>query len=359
MAQRENKGISSFSRVTHNITKMGYYPTKKKDAECIGSYLSGYGFIMLDPCCGTGEAFSVILENIQGNGRGLGVEIEEGRAKEARARQVGIIIDEDFLSVNIEAGSFGAVFLNPPYETTERLHQTFIEQATQVLAEGGVLILMIPGYELSGKTAVYLDSYYEDFQVFRSTDDTFKQIILFGVKREHMVRSDGACFGKLLKDAEVIEPYSSYQVPWLRSTARRFSGRVAREYKRYDILRTTEIEKVEITFKGLDAATLKPILDDYRVDWNRLVGMIPEASVVKQPIMPLRRGHLAQILASGLMDGLVHDPKTKAPYLIKGTVNKVTEVVEDDEEEGKKKEVTRDVVTILMMNKKGVIENIQ
>jgi hypothetical protein len=41
-----------------------------------------------------------------------------------------------------------------------------------------------------------------------------------------------------------------------------------------------------------------------------------------RPIMPLRHGHLAQILACGLMNGIVWDKEKKNPLLIKGVTKK-------------------------------------
>jgi len=41
-----------------------------------------------------------------------------------------------------------------------------------------------------------------------------------------------------------------------------------------------------------------------------------------RPIMPLRHGHLAQILACGLMNGIVWDRDRRNPLLVKGVTKK-------------------------------------
>ena len=46
-----------------------------------------------------------------------------------------------------------------------------------------------------------------------------------------------------------------------------------------------------------------------------------------RPIMKLRYGHLAQIIACGFINGVVWDPKHQEPLLIKGATKKEVETV--------------------------------
>jgi hypothetical protein len=311
----------------------------------------------MDPCCGSGKALQIIEERIDGTGEAFGVEIEQGRAEEARGLGIGVVINEDFLGLSIERGSVGAVFLNPPYDTTEKTHQQFITYATEVLCDGGVLVLMIPDYELSGKTAAFLESCYQDFRVFRSTDATFKQVILFGVKTGGFREADGTDLTAKVNDAAVIKEYEEGDVPfWRRRISRSKPIKNKSTHSRYVIPKTKNFEDVRISFKGIDPARLREKLDQVRADWERLLSYIPEAVNVKRPILPLRKGHIAQILASGLTDGVIEDPGTGERYLIKGSVNRETEVIEDEEQ---RREITRDVVSILKMDSRGNIQEIR
>jgi len=354
---RSNRGISGFARVANNLKKMGYYPTTDQDARLIGSWLEGEDYLMLDPCCGSGKALRVIRDATLGDGEAFGVEIEEGRAEEARKLDIGVVINEDFLGLSIERGSVGAVFLNPPYDTMEQTHQQFVEHATDVLCEEGVLVLMIPDYELSGKTAAFLESCYRDWRVFRSTDAVFKQVIFFGVRRSGFVEAFGKDLASATNEAPVISEYENVDASfWRRGISRLISEKSKSSNSRYVIPKTKKFEDVKITFKGIDPARLKAKIEMFRADWERLLSNIPEAVNVKRPILPLRKGHIAQVLASGLTDGVIEDPATGERYLIKGSVNRETDVTEDED---KRREITRDVVSILKMDSKGNIQEIR
>ncbi len=354
---RSNRGISGFARVANNLKKMGYYPTTDQDASLIGSWLEGEGYLMLDPCCGSGKALKVIKDATLGDGEAFGVEIEEGRAEEARRLGIGVVINEDFLGLSIERGAAGAVFLNPPYDTMEQTHQQFIEHSTDALCEGGVLVLMIPDYELAGKTAAFLEACYRDWRVFRSTDPGFKQVIFFGVRRSGFVQAEGKDLTAATSDATVIGEYEDVDAPfWRRRISRRRPEKAKSRLSRYVIPKTKKFDDIKITFRGIDPARLREKIDLFRADWERLLSHIPEEVNVKRPILPLRKGHIAQVLASGLTDGVIEDPATGERYLIKGSVNRETEVTE---EEDKRREITRDVVSILKMDGKGNIQEIK
>lgn len=329
--------LSSFTRTSGNLAQMGYFPTSKEDCEAIGSRLNGYGITMLDPCCGEGKALKSISTELMGYGESLGIEIENGRAEKAKEKLTAVI-NEDFFNLSIESKAFGAVFLNPPYHTNEELHYPFIEKATEVLAIEGILILVIPDYEVSGKTSGFLESHYETPSVYRAIDRKFKQIIYFGKKKKNIEIKDGKELERLTAKAEEISPESAYG-------------------KKYKIPSTKNIEEVRIHTKSIDPEKIKALLDNFQDDWKKLEAMIPESTTAKRPLLPLRKGHLAQILASGLIDGEITHPFTGEKYLIKGTTNRIEEAIEETEDEIKM--LTKDVVTILMLDQKGTLQKIK
>jgi len=98
--------ISSFTQVAGNLANMGYYPSSEADCRAIAGHISGYSYTMIDPCCGTGDALKTITANMEGYGETLGIEIEEGRAEEAK-ENLDAIINEDFFTLHIEKSSFG------------------------------------------------------------------------------------------------------------------------------------------------------------------------------------------------------------------------------------------------------------
>lgn len=70
--------------------------------------------------------------------------------------------------------------------------------------------------------------------------------------------------------------------------------------------------------------------------------------------MPLRHGHLAQLLACGMMNGVVFDRDDRNPLLVKGITKKIVET-RVEHENGKEKIIERDkiVITINAINQRG------
>jgi len=60
------------------------------------------------------------------------------------------------------------------------------------LISEGILVLIIPIYELSGKTGEFLASFYEDYRVFKTIDQRFQQAVFFGKKKKKPRIRDGA-----------------------------------------------------------------------------------------------------------------------------------------------------------------------
>jgi hypothetical protein len=73
-----------------------------------------------------------------------------------------------------------------------------------------------------------------------------------------------------------------------------------------------------------------------------------------KPIMPLRHGHLAQLLACGMINGVVVDKEGGNPLLVKGITKKVVDI-RREHEDGKERviETDRIVITINAINEKG------
>jgi tRNA1(Val) A37 N6-methylase TrmN6 len=337
--------LSSFNRITNNLVKMGHFPTTREDAKYIGSHILTHNhFTIIDPCCGNGEALFTIATEIgwEGwDGSTLGIEIEEKRAEKAK-ENLSATISEDFFNLQIEKNSFSAVFLNPPYFKNEGLHQPFVEKSTNILAPNGLLILIIPEYELSGKTADYIASHYEKINIYKTNDKSFQQIILFGTKKEKPEITDGSQLHYTAKQAKAIT-YNK----------KKYSSNPSV----YKLPRAKELKDIKILSRDINPEYLESILNNFNDDWNKITNLIPESMSTKKPLLPLRRGHLAQILASGLIDGVIEHPETKEKFLIKGTTTRTEEIIEDNEEETTT--VTRDVITILMMDQKGNIQQIK
>jgi 16S rRNA G966 N2-methylase RsmD len=328
--------INTFSRSAINLEKMGYYPTSPEDCNAIATHFYCREAVALDPCCGTGKALVDICESISPDYLcTVGIEIEPEKAAHAQDK-LDIILNNDFFNLSIEKSSFGLVFLNPPYYQKEQLHQGFIEKSTKLLAKNGQLVLIIPEYEVKGETADFLATHYGNIEIYKAIDKTFHQVIIFGTKKDAKNIEKGNYLSGMAQEAEEISQETS----------------ISRL-----IPSTKDLSSIRIMSIELDPVLLESICEKHNEDWKALISIIPDSNNIRRPLLPLRRGHLAQLLASGFVDGVVEHPETKERFLIKGTTTRVEEVLEETEEETRV--IYRDIVTIKMMDQQGNITEIK
>jgi uncharacterized methyltransferase DUF6094 len=94
--------------------KLGFYPMPTGEAERLRACLDRPNpFSALDPCAGDGAAFVHLLQGKPANI--YGIELDSGRAEEARARGLQLVHGSTF-DVHCAAESFSLLYLNPPYD---------------------------------------------------------------------------------------------------------------------------------------------------------------------------------------------------------------------------------------------------
>lgn len=337
--------------------KMGYYPTPEDVTPIIARYLKRQreGLIrILDPCAGSGIAVQQIGEILKAETFGIEIDLERGnRAKEILTR----CLITDYLSTRISHGLFSLLWLNPPYdwatrnnetEKSERFERTFLRDCVYYLRSRGILVYLIPQRRLDGQIARMLSYRFENISVFRFPEESYKkfrQLVIFGVlkirpaKDESMAEYLKSCgsFRTTVPSLPEI-PSQIYDVPLFLS--------------RPDfVFRSREIDPEE-----LEEEVRRHGLFDQMRDMTTPLKM---AEKIK-PIMPLRHGHLAQILACGLMNGIVWDKDRKNPLIIKGITKK--EVKHTVEIEGDcEKHIETDLIkiTIHAFNRQGEMLTIQ
>ena len=300
--------------------KMGYYPTPEIVTRIVLGNLERKrkdGLIrILDPCAGQGTAVHAIGEKL--SAEIYGIEIDQERGKKAKEILTRCLIT-DYRSTRISNGSFSLLYLNPPYdwsvkeseiEGTERFERTFLRDCVSYLCPGGILVYLIPQERLDSHIARMLSYRFEEVSVFRFPDkeyQRFKQIVIFG-KLKKRPETDEALLSHLTAcgKKEVVIPYLPEAAPQIYSVP-------VSPIKGAFVFRSKEIDPDELAdeieryglFERFKELTT-PLKMDERI----------------KPIMPLRCGHLAQILACGLMNGMVWDKDGKNPLLIKGITRK-------------------------------------
>ncbi|MBT3368666.1 MAG: class I SAM-dependent methyltransferase, partial [Nitrospina sp.] len=252
---------------------------------------------------------------------------------------------------------FSLLWLNPPYdwsarggeiEKSERFERIFLRDCIPYLSIGGILVYLIPQRRLDGHIARMLSYRFERLNIFRFPEEeygAFKQLVIFGVlKRKPEKDDDVAMYLKNCGLQKVILPYlpedpqDIYEVPVSPSKARFI-----------------------FMSKTIDPEELSEEIIKYGL-FEQFGEMTTPLQMVEKirPIMQLRYGHLAQILACGFMNGVVWDQDRRNPLLVKGVTKK--EVQHSVEIDGDiEKHIDRDQIKpfIQAFDKNGDIFTIQ
>ena len=301
-----------------SVAKCGFFASPPQVVKIISSFIqvpeNEPAERFLDPCCGDGTALSDIAIGLQydNNIKTFGVELDKTRAEQAKQKLTKVICG-DLNRIRAKKGSFSFMLLNPPYSgpdpgDDQRLEAKFLTMTTPYLRTDGVLVYLIPQSSLSKRVARFLASWYKDFIVCRfpgESYDKFNQIVVMAIKKPPKAPIDDEVLarltdvpGTLLKELEERkEPV--YTIPKNVIDNKSF------------YLRSLDINMEE----------LQKEVDDYGV-WHQVKRMMhPRIEDVKGKVLvPLRRGHMAVLVACGLCDGLIE--KGKKRLLIKGVARK-------------------------------------
>jgi tRNA1(Val) A37 N6-methylase TrmN6 len=337
--------------------KMGYYPTPDSVTPIIAKYLKRQrdGLIrILDPCAGEGTAIILIGEHLEAQTFGIELDLERGgKAKEILTK----CLVTDYKNTRISHGSFSLLWLNPPYdwaqrdselETSERYERTFLRDCIPYLSPRGILVYLIPQRRLEGHIARMLSYRFHQISVFRFPEEeyrAFKQLVIFGVLKKRPDKDETAAeYLKKCGEFKAAVPHlpevppSIYEVPLSLA-------------KSDFLFRSKDIDPDELAREILDHGVFPQVRE--MTTPLRMVEKI-------KPIMPLRHGHLAQILACGLMNGVVWDRDKCNPLLVKGVTKK--EVKRSVQIEGDlEKHIETDQIKILIhaFDRKGAMFTIE
>ena len=284
--------------------KGGFYPTPERVVDLLAELIhtpTGYyhrdreTLRILDPCCGAGEALAQLAERMDVPNaipiETYGVELHRDRAEEAEKR-LGRALASDLFATSIANGAFGLLLLNPPYDydsEDKRTEHAFLTQTTRYLAEGGLLVFIVPRQRLA-VSARYLSTHYGRMRCWafpHPEREVFDQVVLMGYRKADPVpdaHGESMVLEWAVGEPEPMRP--EQYPPFTPKTTP--SG---------DILFTTRtVDPVaaaaEARRSGLWTST--EITDTL---W-------PARDTRTRPLMPLRRGHMAMLVAAGFLDNL-------------------------------------------------------
>lgn len=324
-----------------SIAVGGYYPTPPSVILLIARLLdAGERAVFLDPCAGDGAAVLSLVDELKIDKVDVhAIELEKTRhaaLAESIGRKCGFGCGRDALHGDAFKVSFAGqgatlLYLNPPYDLDPehgRLEERFLSRFTAALADGGILVFLVPFYALKA-SARTLATEYEDVRCYRFPDEEFgayKQVALFAERRSVALwEPDPAVLADVERWAEDAstcpvlgegdEP--RYALPTISTWYRAFAD---------------EWRVRELDLAGLLAATAPWSQTDRSGKRTPLPGIVPEGAledllVRKYPLaMPPRPAHIAAGIAAGIFNGakiLPDDPASPLPaLLVKGVFDK-------------------------------------
>ena len=319
--------------------KLHYYPAPPEALAGILQHLrlqeSQRPFHLLDPCAGEGAAAQAIAT-------GLGipesqvylVELHAGRAEAIKARmpEAPLLGPADFKATSIAPRSYSAVFCNPPFDgefgcRSRREEYTFSQAAIRLVAEDGVFILVAPYSAVIGNREFceLLDCQLKDIAMWRFPDGhrNFNEMVLMGYRRPvpwtveqshsqgllHKANFHWRTYGR----GEDLPPLGEVQPrEWIDGRGSPSREESVRVYLIPPSCRPSRFAKVGYTDEELAAAVNASGL-------NKLLEYI-EPPKPRRPPLPPGKGHIAMILASGMIDGVLWTPD--GAHVVRGVASK-------------------------------------
>ena len=335
------------------LEKMGYYPTSNPVADLLKTYfIPAETGRLLDPCAGEGIAASILAKAL--NCASWGAELSPARAALA-AQKMDKVFNAPWQSCHLTSESITFLFLNPPYShdrlgDQKRLELEFLKASTPKLVRGGALVYIVPHALLRDvDVATHLAGYYECLTICRYPETGFNQVIVLATKRLKYKMPTAEEVRQIQVWAEIEPPMlvdleePVYQL--LPASDKDAGGQPVRftrlDWQPEEIVDATQKRGLLVSKEWLDL--LNP---------DRAIGEF------KQPVMPLKKGHIAMLMASGMMGTLRLKDEDGRSMLVKGRVVKVTEKVEETEgKDGKSvTEIYRDrfVSTVAVVRQGGI-----
>lgn len=323
--------------------KGGFYPAPAVAVDAALHHINATGAMLhvCDPCAGEGEALMQICRKL--NAKPYAIELDEGRAEKLKMSAPDAVAPASAFGVKCQ-GYFDMLWLNPPYDDEmgggNRVEQEFLQSCSPWLKPGGLLCFVVPEHIIGqySPAVTYLRERYDEcrWMPFPYTCRRFREVVVFGYKRSSIRELDY----KEKYNANPPEPITDPDLRWHVKPGhgpRVFEKSALTDKELQERLATSALQKL-----------LQP----------------PPPLVLPRPPLPVAKGHLAMLLASGHMDGLV-SPDGEVPHVVRGTATKVPylkESTEDIKSDGSitTREVYSEkvVLTIRALTSEGKIVNL-
>jgi SAM-dependent methyltransferase len=302
------------------IAKMGYYPTPPKVAEQILSILDiRPGCCVLDPCCGEGAVLKQFKQSFKDTIT-YGVELDALRFEVASTVTDRALNCDSVNELKSERMSFDVLWENPPYDwdvvedDTQRVEKTFYKAHKGLVSPNGLILFLIPFCVL--KSCVNLLSRLRELRVFafpKGEYEVFKQIVVMGKQYLHTDEDENYKSNHQLLQSIVKSVPAETAYEHLTTTEQA----ALKGEKLYLVERSGN--PVIFRSKRIDPEEVYELVKASKL--SQLLGELQTIDEIKTiiPIAPLTEGHLAMLLAAGMMDGEFVGSDGER-YVVKGSV---------------------------------------
>lgn len=298
----------------------GFYPAHARAVAHAATFLrppARQPFTILDPCAGQGDAIKQLGELLGcPTERTFAIELDDGRAEALHAILPGgqVLAPANFFGCRATANSFSCIWLNPPFDDAyggHRVEERFLLTATEWLMPGGVMALVCPEDVIDDYSDArrHFATWYEDCMLvpFPASCRPFDEVIVYGRKRARPQIDQHGAPRASWESVQAPKGFV-YRIP--PGTGPRF------------------VQKVEPTEPELQRMLAQSPLRAH-------LTTLPEMPLPSPPLA-LGIGHVALLLASGHLDGVVH-PDRQPPHVVRGSSRKrsyVSDVTEIDNPDG-------------------------
>ncbi len=327
-------------------------------------------FHIIDPCAGQGVALKMIADALHIPYKNVyAVELDKGRGESVRANLPGanVLAPCSLFSTLISHRTFSLVYVNPPFDNQlgggGRDETEFVKEAYTLLADNGVVVVVAPLTTFQGHDfRLFVDSHFKDCQLYRFNEPQYGEVVMFGRKRSSpLEESDVYHKGQLVSayrlsrygrdydyarsrykgvnDLKELPPIGTYALPWKDG-----SPAVAPPQPH---------QYVSIRPGLRPPPTKPPIVWDVPPSWKpsrfAKAGYLPEELIeevnkspnndlfraisdppIQESPLPLERGHVAVLVTSGALDGLIEVPDfPHLNHVMRGIARKIEQPNEE------------------------------
>ena len=293
---------------------------------------------VLDPCAGEGEALQAVCTRL--NGTAFAVELQRDRANTCRSLFENVVWGDAF-RMRMTGGSMSMVVLNPPYDngaaSGNAYEAKFLKELDRALTVGGVLVYLVPIDRLAA-AASWVAGHYDNVHVWKFPQaeyEVYEQVALVGSRRRNYRRND--------QGMEFLEAIAGGRISLAELPE---SGEIT--------IPVPTVWPGQVTFESaeIDEDALIEALHGKFSAWNHgglRERLWPSGAYHARPLMPLTRGHLAQLLAAGYLDNRIVNTD-QGKLLVKGQIRKQRDEIENDPDNGRRRERERLLVSVNVFN---------